>query len=505
MTIAETSTRQTLEHPTAATPALRVVLLAPSDMDARYLVQTPILPLLAQQREMAVTVLTESPHDQELIMQQGGAHLAWAPLQQPAARPRERTRAMWQQQVQRLAYRVVRRLLPVPADFGNLVFRFNHLHQFAAHRYKQHFSAARKQREAKAGNFVDPVMGKPFPDSWRLFRLLAWLYYHPWGSESGVEHLFATVRPHLLVLTHAQHRTIRPYVAVARRRGIPMVGIVWSWDRPTTKGPLPPGVQRYAVHSSAMRDDLVRYHAIAPQHITITGWPQMDFYRQPGIIQPREPFLRSLGIPPERRLVLFGANSKRLGRHEPAVMQAIAQRIREEAYGKPGTLLIRPHPKDHKWERRFAPLHDPPYVIVQPAEQGRLDYLTNLLYHADVVIASQGSISLDALALDSCLINIAFDGDAEVAYAESVCRTYEMDHYAGIAQSGAVHLVRSYAELDAALTTCLHQPEANRAAREWVRQAYLEPFDGCASERMVAFILHEARRSARNAEEHAYA
>jgi hypothetical protein len=127
---------------------------------------------------------------------------------------------------------------------------------------------------------------------------------------------------------------------------------------------------------------------------------------------------------------------------------------------------------------------------------GRLDHLANLLYHADVLLASQGSISLDAAALDTCVINIAFDGDLEVDHFASIRRWYEMDHYAPVVRSGGTRMVSSYEELDRAIIDYLRNPDKDRLGRDRLRQEQLEPFDGQASERLVKLIVKEAQQSA---------
>jgi CDP-glycerol glycerophosphotransferase (TagB/SpsB family) len=298
------------------------------------------------------------------------------------------------------------------------------------------------------------------------------------------------------VLAHLQSSGIRPYNIAARRRRLPILGIVGSWDQPTTKGPLCPGIRRYVVQSKIMRQELQRYHLVPEDGIEVVGWPQMDFYKKPGLMQPREMFLSSIDIPLNRRLLVFAAYSARLGPHEPGIARYLAAQIQKGGYGEPCTLLIRPHPKDDQWEERFGALHAPPNVIVQHAEWGRLEYLANLLYHADVLLASSGTVALDAAALDTCVINIAFDGDLEVDYYESVRRWHEMEHYAAVVRSEGVRLVESYQALDQAISTYLRNPDTDRKGRERLCREQLEPFDGRASERLVALIVQEAYQSA---------
>jgi hypothetical protein len=251
-------------------------------------------------------------------------------------------------------------------------------------------------------------------------------------------------------------------------------------------------MSQYIVPNNIIRKELQRYHIIPDNRIEVIGWWQRDCYKQTSIFQTRETFFQSIEVSSNRRLLLFAANPYRLGRHEPDIIRHIRKQMQQGVYGLPCTLLVRPHPLDTDWQQRLGIFHNPPDVIVQPAETGRLSHLTNLLYHADVLLASQGSISLDAMALDTPIINIGFDGDLNVTYYDSVRRYYEMDHYASVVASGAVCLVESYTELDTAIQDCLHNPDINRTQRDQLRQDLLEPFDGYASQRLVQSILNQA-------------
>jgi hypothetical protein len=471
-------------------------MVLPNAMAVRNVMETPVLDILATQEDLVVTLLTPNPAHRERISKLNSEHLYWADIRHPVFQVNGLNCTHQISKVCRLSHRLLMRLLRGRAEFANLVFRFNHFHQFAGHRHKVNLSPERRHHEATAGNFVDNELGKPFPNSWLLFRLFYRLYYSTWGGNPLVEAFFDQYKPDLVVLLHVQNQLIKPYSIAARLRRLPILGIVGSWDQPTTKGPTCPGICRYIVQSKIMQRELAQYHNVSEDRIEIIGWPQMDLYKKPGVIKSRDIFTSSIGVPQNRRLLVFAAYSARLGPHEPSIAQYLATKVRNNAYGEHCTLIIRPHPKDNQWEARFGALHAPPNVIAQRREWGRLDYLTNLLFHTDILIASCGSICLDAVALDTCVINVAFDGDLEVDYYESVRRWYETDHYAAVVRSNGTRVVESYEELDQAIITYLRNPGVDRTKRERLRHEQLEPFDGRASERMVKLIIRETCQNA---------
>lgn len=473
----------------------RVAMVLANSFAVRNTLQTPVLNELAARPDLEVVFLTPSPQDQERIHQAGADNLSWRLLHRPVEGV-----GLGYGGIRALAWRLCQRLVMRAArpwaSFGNLVYRFNEIQGFVGHRQKKSLSEVQRAREAKAGNYVDPWLGCPWPRSRLVLRLLHWFYYATWYSEPAVEAFLDAFRPHLLVLHHIQFESIRPYSTAARRRRLSTLGVVASWDQPTTKGPLCPGMARYVVQSLQMRGELQRWHGVDPGRVEVVGWPQMDYYRRPNLLRPRQEFLAELGLEPHRRLVLLGANSARLGAHEPGIAAHLARSLDRLAPAGDATLIVRPHPNDGQWPERFGYLHDPPRVVVLPAEWGRLDFLANLLHHAAVLLATGGTIHLDAVALDTCAVAIGFADGQGGERDGQVRRWYEMDHYQPVVKSGGVRLVTSFEELDQAVKTYLDDPTTDAEGRQRCRQEQLEPLDGQSSARLVNLIATEAQRAA---------
>ena len=234
-----------------------------------------------------------------------------------------------------------------------------------------------------------------------------------------------------------------------------------------------------------MKKELVTFHDIAAERIDVVGWPQMDVYKQEQSFEGRSEFLNSIGIDPTHRFLVFAANSERLGAHEPGIASFLLEKINQGVYGSDISLLVRTHPNDGRWKQRFGSLAEKPNVVVMSAGMGNINLLANTLRHADVVIATQGSVSLDAAAFDRCIINIAFDGHLKKSHEDSVARWYEMDHYQPVVETGGVSLVRSFDELDDAVNAYLQDPSKDTAGRATLRTVELEPFDGKSSWRQA--------------------
>lgn len=472
----------------------RVAIVLANAMAVRNTLETPVLSELAQQTDLELCFVTPYGENQTQIASTTVSRFYWADMGAPAGRPLSLAHGPISIVLRRLAERALMKLLRPWADHGNLAYRFNESQGFSGHQFKKKMPPLRRQREAVAGNYVDPSLGKPFPESRTVYNLLRRIYFNTWYSEPSVELFFDEFQPDLIVIHHLQNPSIRPWIAGARRRSLPILGIVGSWDQPTTKGPLPPGLVRVLVQSQAMAEQLIKHHGIEPDHIDVTGWPQMDYYKIPGIIRPKEELASELGLEPEKRIILCGANSPRLGPHEPGIMSFLASNITQGHYGTDVSLVIRPHPKDDQWQSRFNHLHKPPHVVVLPAESGRLNSLLNQLAHASIVLGSAGTILLDSIGMDTCAIFIAFDGDLKKNPIESIEHWTQIDHYRPVLDSGSVAVVRSFDELDISIREYLADPAKDAEGRARCRKEQLEPFDGQASHRLARIIMSEAAK-----------
>ena len=468
--------------------ARNVLFVLPTSMAARGLLETPVLEVFRAQTKYIAQVLSPSNREKKKIQALGFDDVVWRSVYYPAT-----DELNLRQRALRLCRALCLRLNGLTrSDYPSLVYRFNEINGFVGHRQKSAMSVARQTREALAGNFVDPNLGKPFATNRSLFKTLYRIYYGRWQCiPPSIASFVREAKPAAMVLWNPQNTLTKDYLVAANKFKIPIVVVITSWDMPTTKGPIGPGVQKYIVNSQAMKQELMSFHEIDADRIDVSGWPQMDVYLQTKAIG-REAFMDSLNIAGNRKLVVFAANSERLGCHEPSVVEHLAGRINDGTFQHSCTLLVRPHPKDGNWKNRFGSVLGCENVLVEPPEWGRLKHLGSLMRHADVVVASQGSITMDAAALDTCIVNIGFDGGMEVPATESVRNWYRMDHYKTVLETGGVWLVDDFDELDVAVNAYLNDPGLKSIERQRLRTDQLEPMDGSASRSIVNIIADTA-------------
>ena len=453
------------------------VIIAPSLMAIRQIVNSDVLHLLHKKINRQILIL--SPHHE--LCENLPEYVEWRDYLKPTVGlPRIK---WWRRLIRAASVRFSRYF---GFSYANLVFRFNHLQGFYAHIFKQKMNKKRQRREELAGNFVSSKYGFPFPDSRFLYRLIYKFYYSKLQiADPFIEQFFAETEISGLVFWHVQNEIYRDFSVCARRKNLPITAVVGSWDRLTTKGPICPGCKKFVVNSQIMKHELMRHHNINEKQVEVVGWPQMDIYHDKSLRQSKSAFLKMFKFPDTSKILVYAGNASRLGAHEPGLVQHIAEQIEDGKYGKGIYLLVRPHPQDVDWQHRYDEVMKMKNVIVMPSEAGNVELMVNVLSHADVVIATQGSISLDAVAFDRCIINVAFDGNLKKPYHESVSRWYEMDHYRPVVESGGVRVVKKFSELDNTIVDYLNDKLLDAKGRERLRHLQLSPFKGDSSQRQV--------------------
>lgn len=470
----------------------RVLILLPFDMSVRNFITSPVAAHLAADPSLDVMMVSREGKDRDRLEAIPGRPIRWEPivrpfrlLRTPGMPPLRRARILFADT----------RLAVGHYWFLSLVYRFNVMRGFRGFLDRIRQSRPLRRLAFKEGLPLRRWLGFPFAASASLFAVLRAIYFSRWQRHVLVEELFDSFRPDVLVITHLQISALTPYVLAARARGIPILGVNGSWDQPTTKGPMLPGISHVLAQSRQVVDDLSAHHDYPRQRMEVVGWPQMDVYADQHAAVPRDEFLAKLGLAPDARYVLVAAYTDRLGQHEPEMCRTISEAIARSELGPGAVLYIRCHPLDAHWQSRLGALHQPPNVIVEPPDLGALDHLTNLIRHAEVVIASASTINLDAAALDTPSIAIAFE-EEDLPFYDRAARRYDMEHVAAVMACGGIRKVRTVQELMAAVRGYFADRTIDGAGRAALRDQHLAPLDGQASHRIAVAIARFAHTHA---------
>ncbi|MGH3132199.1 MAG: CDP-glycerol glycerophosphotransferase family protein [Gaiellaceae bacterium] len=290
-----------------------------------------------------------------------------------------------------------------------------------------------------------------------------------------------------LVLSNVQPRSAVPFLAAARRLHVPVVAHVASWDHTVGKGVISPHCDMYIVQNEVMEDDLRRYHAIAPDRVVVTGWPQTDVFLRRRARGEYEALLGRYGLDAGRPLVLVMGNTPTNAPYEDRFVERIVEWWTESARGR-FQLLFRPHPRDREWRARFAAAGGQEGVHVQEPSYTDLEALATLLQHGDAVVCNAGTILLDALVNDRPAVCVLYDEGAPPGESWAA-KNVIGEHYKELAASGAFHTAESFDEVVAGIERALAHPAELAEQRRRVVHDVVGEVDGKAAERVVDATL----------------
>jgi hypothetical protein len=384
------------------------------------------------------------------------------------------------------AERVLRRLDRLADDtagFHPLAIRTNLRHGFHAER----------MRRGHDNWFLDPDRAGPLPRWAWLERAMYRWHFSPHRHVPSAMLRRMGEDCAAVVIANLQTRTAVPYLTAARRLKLPVVGYVSSWDHTVGKGAISPHAVRYIVQNDVMRGDLVRYHAIPASRVTVTGWPQTDVFHRRRPRAAYEALLRTMGLDSALPVVMFMGNTPTNAPFEQNLVERLVGWWEASGAHTRFSLLLRPHPRDRRWQERFAAARDRPGAYVQAPSYTDLETLATLLQHGDCVVANAGTILLDSLVNDRPAVCVLYDEGAPPGERWATLNTVG-EHYRALMQSEAFHRAERFDDVVAGIERSLARPDELAAERTRVARDVVGEVDGRAAERVVEAILEAAPR-----------
>ncbi len=285
----------------------------------------------------------------------------------------------------------------------------------------------------------------------------------------------------------------------ARREHVPVWSMPKSWDN-LSNSCFRIKTEKLLLWNEFMKEQALRLQGYAEREVEIVGIPQFDMYLDPSRLQTREAFCASVGLDPNKKIILFATEGKGVP-GDPAIAQILTDFLRDNRYVSPAQLFIRPHFAYKGEIDRFTRFIGVPGVFVDtffhpsPSFKDSWDYseeftnrFINTLYHSDVVINTISTLSLDVSIFDKPIVSIGFDGPVPLPYDTSVLRWYGSDHGKELMSTGGLRMVRDADELLAAVNAYLADPTLDAAGRERLRARLCGPLTGGIGKRLAEMI-----------------
>ena len=463
----------------------KILILAPLALSARNILETEIPALLKKHENLEITFASKDTADQKKIFDYHSQNLNWSKMicfiDDLVNSFKDHKKGKWKK------LKVILSALPKLFSKSFLarikvIYEISSLNRALLYRFRAIEQLDKGTHHEFKRSFCF------FPRSKSIFNLLYKLNYSNLWLDPEVVQFLKENAFNLLVISHLQNHYITPYIIATRKLGIPILGIIHSWDQPTSKGCLPPGITRYLVQSHYVADALVAHHDVTHDQIAITGWTQMDAYHRQSVCKNKDEFLAQFEFPSGGKVIFYGANTGFWSEHEPEVIAHLVRQIENGIYGEQICLVVRSHPHDRRWKEKYLHFERAGYVAIQKAEYDDLHNVANLLKYSDVVISSGGSLILDAVSFDNRVINLRFEREDRY----HIRRAFEKYHLIELLKMGGTKIADDYQELDQAIVAYLTSPNIDLSDRKKLKKYFIDPVDGLSSQRTVDEIVRMA-------------
>jgi len=323
--------------------------------------------------------------------------------------------------------------------------------------------------------------------------------------DSSVENLLKKYNPALVIIPDIVFGPDRVFLRAAKRLGFFVIGMARSWDNLVTKGFVQVLPDKLIIYTPTMVGEALKYVGMKKNDVFMAGPPQFDmYYKSPSFT--REAFLKKLGIPEEKKIVVAAPFFDRYTGSAVIMINELTRAIEDGRLPQDTHILVRYRPATPPIKEGLL-RRSPHLTVTEPCvvkfdvlnlqtpeedfewTRDDIELLDGTLRYGDVVINTVSTLSIDAAAFDKPVVNVRFDADPNCSPEHSVpLFIRQHGHYRAIEESGGVKLVGNMNELIKAVNAYLKNPKLDSKGRERLRQEQIVFTDGLAGKRIADFI-----------------
>ena len=285
----------------------------------------------------------------------------------------------------------------------------------------------------------------------------------------------------------------------AQKRSIPNIGMIKSWDNPTSKGLFRVHPERLIVHNHLIKKEAAEIDDYPEDKIFVSGIPQYDIYFKDPNLYKREDFWRKYGLDPDKKIILYLEPGSVLFPNGEEMWWIMNEFLEKGEIKFPAEIFVSIHPaysvKDEVLQKlkriKFVRLGEYAGKNYKSWEFSNEDML-ELMYavkFSDLVINTGSTMNMEAAMLDKPIINIAFDGFKKRDYGKSVRQCYDFDHLRNIVKTGGVRVAYNMDELLDEINKALDNPSECREGRRKIVEEQCAFTDGKSGKRLGNYIL----------------
>lgn len=326
---------------------------------------------------------------------------------------------------------------------------------------------------------------KPFRSLLRHFYSIFWM------PNSEISRCFDLYSPNAIFSTDIFESNDIDLVLEAKKRNVPNIGMIRSWDNITTKGLNMILPDKLIVNTPKIKEEAIKYCDFNPSDVFIVGIPHYDAY----VAEQRESrgkLFGELNLDPNKKTVFFAPPSDMYIQGDSVAYKIIKTLLSEDFQ-----LIIRLYIVGMVDLGDIVPVENK-IAIDDPGSginfsnadlTGKDSHLADLLYHSDVVIAFASTLAIDTIVFNKPVIFIGFNGEENRPYWKSLRRFYDYDHQRSILELGGIRLARSSEELIKYTKDYLDNPKLDEEGRKRIISERCWKLDGKSGERLADILL----------------
>lgn len=323
------------------------------------------------------------------------------------------------------------------------------------------------------------------------------------GGDPGFSELFDTHKPSVVFLAHLFSDTETALLREARRRNIPTVGFINSWDKLTARSMIRLLPSMLLVYNEHVKKEAMRLADMPEQSILIVGVPQYDFFATT-VPCTREKYLKRLNLPSDAKILLYAPMGELFSNSDWVMIDRMHMILQKNEYFRKVYMLVRFPPNDFvdqkELKKRPWLLYDIPGIRYGARTKGDwdmtfddLENLRDTLAHSSLLVCYASSISVDAALMGKPVINIGFDVLPFPPALKSPTFFYGTEHYEKALQTGGIRLVKSEHDLITWLKHYLRDPLLDVSGRRRLVEEQC-PYWGTSGARIAEAVIQSIQR-----------
>lgn len=322
-----------------------------------------------------------------------------------------------------------------------------------------------------------------------MMQEMPYIKYRQWMTEKRIDYMF-TVSPFL--------QEINLMGRVLSDMNKPVIASIHSFDNVTKRNWQPFLFHHYLVWNKHNQEELEGiYKHLNKKAVTITGAPQFDYHFDASFIMPKEEWLKLMGLPAGKKIVLYAGGADVHFPTEPQYVAYLNEAIINGKIDADTVVLVRSHPlcKIDRW-KEFIGITDHVFFYQPSHGTDKYNYgnvnaldisiLISSLYYSDVHINLCSSMTIDGSIFNKPQIAPYFD-DINKRGEPALRAIYNQKHFKPVLDSGVLQFAATKSALIELVNENLKNPRQTAGSKRCVEEI-ITYTDGQSAKRVANHI-----------------